>query len=79
MGLSPVRTEIKIISLSRTGTHPDLFDKKNKLKAKRADTEPASLTREQREDAAIMLEQMKAESPAVSLLITSMGLGAEDY
>ena len=34
MGLSPVRTEIKIISLSRTGTHSDLFDKKNKLKAK---------------------------------------------
>ena len=27
-------TDIKIISLSRTGTHSDLFDKKNKLKAK---------------------------------------------
>ena len=29
-----MRTDIKIISLSRTGTHSDLFDKKNKLKAK---------------------------------------------
>ena len=74
-----MRTDIKILSLSRTGTHSDQVDKNNKLKAKWADTEPASLTREQREDAAIMLEQMKAESPAVSLLITSMGLGAEDY
>lgn len=27
-------TEIKIISLSRTGTHSDLFSKKNKQKAK---------------------------------------------
>ncbi len=27
-------TDIKIISLSRTGTHSDLFDKNNKLKAK---------------------------------------------
>jgi mRNA interferase YafQ len=27
-------TEIKIISLSRTGTHSDLFSKKNKRKAK---------------------------------------------
>ena len=27
-------TDIKIISLSRTGTHSDLFDKKNRLKAK---------------------------------------------
>ena len=27
-------TNIKIISLSRTGTHSDLFDKKNKLKTK---------------------------------------------
>ena len=27
-------TEIKIISLSRTGTHSDLFSKKNKMKAK---------------------------------------------
>jgi len=27
-------TDIKIISLSPTGTHSDLFDKKNKLKAK---------------------------------------------
>lgn len=27
-------TEIKIISLSRTGTHSDLFGKKNKRKAK---------------------------------------------
>ena len=34
MGLSPVRTDIKIIPLSWTGTHSDLFDKKNKLKAK---------------------------------------------
>ena len=34
MGLSPVRTDIKIISLSRTGIHSDLFDKNNKLKAK---------------------------------------------
>ena len=32
--MPPVRTDIKIISLSRTGTHSDQFDKNNKLKAK---------------------------------------------
>lgn len=45
---------------------------------KKQDTEPVPLTREQREESAIMLEQMKAKNPAVSRLITSMGLDARD-
>lgn len=45
---------------------------------KRKDAGPAPLTREQREEAAFMLEQMKAQNPAVSQLITSMGLDAPD-
>ena len=45
---------------------------------KKQDTEPVPLTREQREESAIMLEQMKAKNPAVSRLITLMGLDAKD-